>query len=395
MFLLPIGHLGGGPETVRLLAKFLDRGRYRVSVVCPESPVLQQLAEIPDITLYPLGFPTIPRPAVVRQIASLIRRERVDILHTHLFHGDLYGFLATRVAAVPTLLSTVQGINFHWEAEPLPRRYWWWLLSKGNRGIYRVFDGIATCSAAVKEAICARPGLKVRRDQIRVIHNSVDASRLRAASEVAVEGDERSTTTGPSPSTRLKRIIVVANFESFKDHPNLFQALRRLPSTLSVECLLVGDGPGRPAMEALATDLGVSERLRFTGFRHDVPALIRQSDLLVLPSLWEPFGIAIIEAMLLGVPVVACRAGGVPEILTHDVSGLLVEPGDSAALATAIELALTDSTRAHRLIGEARKVAEDRFQATQMVRAYDQWYDELSTRPAARHARHTEGAGTR
>ena len=382
MLLLSIGHLGGGPETVRLLAKYLDRTRYEISVVCPESATMKRLAEIPDVKRFTLPFPTTPRPGIVRQIASLIKSERVDILHTHLFHGDLYGFLATRLTPVPLLLSTVQGINFFWESESFPRRAQWWLASKAYRGIYRVFDGIATCSDAVRGAICARPGLKVGRDRVCVIHNSADMQEVQAAAARTPAPVRGLPDWSPS---RRKRLITVANFECFKGHRILLQALKRLSSDLSFECLLVGDGPERPAMEVMAANLGLSNRVRFLGYRDDVPSLLRQCDLFVLPSLWEPFGIAMVEAMVLGVPVVACCAGGVPEIITDGETGVLVTPGSPLALAEGICRVLSDQVFAARLAAQARKIAEGRFDARGMAGSYERWYRKLITKERRGH----------
>src|SRR5205809_5675925 len=113
MHLVPSGQLGGGEETVRLLAQFLDPSRFRVSVVCPESPLMESLAQIPGVARLTARFPKMPTPGAVSRIAALIERERPDIVHTHLFHGDLHGLLAVSFRRRPArLLATVQGVNF-------------------------------------------------------------------------------------------------------------------------------------------------------------------------------------------------------------------------------------------------------------------------------------------
>lgn len=374
MHVLPNGDLGGGQETVRHLARHLDPERFEVSVVCPDSPMMQRLASIPWVRRFSLQFPTIPGLRTVRRLAPLIRTERVDILHTHLFHGDLYGFLATRLVPVPVLVSTVQGINFFWEMEAFPRRARWWISSRFYRGIYRAFDGIVACSAAVRDAICSRPGLKVHRERVRVIHNSIDVHEtLEAAEKLA-------RPTGFSPGSRTsppKRLITVANFAPFKGHRVLLEALQQLSSEVLFEVLLVGDGPERPALEAMVKSLGLADRVRFLGYRDDVPALLRQCDIFVLPSLWEPFGIAVLEAMTFGVPVVACAAGGIPEIITDGETGTLVAPQDPTALAAGIRRALSDSFFPTQMIPRARKLVESQFDARGMAARYAGWYEEL------------------
>lgn len=375
MHVLPNGDLGGGQQTVCLLARHFDQRRFEISVVCPTSPTMEHLAGIPGIKLFSLPFPKVPGPRVVRRLASLIRVERPDIVHTHLFHGDLYGFLVTRLAPVNLLLSTIQGVNFRWEEEAFPRRARWWLSARVYRAIYHAFDGIASCSAAVREAICSRPGVKVRPDQVQVIYNSVDVGELAKA---AVQPLRRPLPPLPSGTfSPVKRLVTVANFAPFKGHRVLLHALRRLRENIPIQCLLVGAGPEGPLLETLVSTWGLNEQVAFLGAREDVPAILRECDLFVLPSLWEPFGIALVEAMALGVPVVASTAGGIPEIVSDGVNGVLVPAGDPGKLAAAILGILSDPVSAARIVAEARKTAESRFEARAMVAAYERWYETM------------------
>jgi glycosyltransferase involved in cell wall biosynthesis len=374
MLVLSSSDLGGGEETVRLLAKHLDRTRFEVSVVCPPGPIFQRMARVPDVRLHELSFPRVPSVRTVRRLAELIRLERVEILHTHLYHGDLYGFLASRLVPVPRLVSTIQAINFFWEVEAGTRRARWRAASLVYRGIYRAFDGLATCSAAVREAVCTRRGLKIHRDRVTVIHNSMDLEELKPNTE-----RKRATgsCSGVAGESRPKRLIAVANFGRYKGHRILLQAMAKLPTDPAVECWLVGDGPEKARMERLARDLGLMNRVRFLGYRQDVSALLHQCDLFVLPSLWEPFGIALVEAMVSGVPVLACRAGGVPEIVTDGETGLLVPPGDADALAAGLRRLLLDDALRGRLAAKAAPEATARFDARSMAERYQKWYDAI------------------
>ncbi len=365
--------LGGGEETVRLLAKHLDKGRFQVSVVCPPGPMFQRMAEIPDVRLYEVAFPTVPSIRTVGHLAELIRHERVEILHTHLYHGDLYGFLATRLAPVPRLVSTIQAINFYWEIEGGTRRLRWRAASLISRGIYRAFDGLVTCSAALREAVCTRRGLKIQRERVTVIHNSIDLEELKPH----IQGKPCSHAAGETGGLHPKRLIAVANFGKYKGHRVLLQAIAKLRSDSTLECWLVGDGPERGEMERLARALGLSDRVRFLGYRQDVPALLRQCDLFVLPSVWEPFGIALVEAMVLGMPVLACWAGGVPEIVRDGETGLLVPPGDADAMAAGLQRLLSDDALRARLAAKAAPDAAARFDARSMAERYQKSYEAI------------------
>lgn len=375
MYVVSAGYPGGGLHSVAWLARSLDRSRYEVSLVCPDSPTTERLASAAGIRRHPLEFSLCPRPGTIRRLARLINTEQVDILHTHLLLGDLYGALAMRLVRVPLLVSTIQGVNFFWEMEPWTRKAGGWVASRVYRGIYRAFDGIVAPSEAVKEAVCSRPGIRVMRDRVRMIHHGIDVAQLRHASQQPLDRDAWSAAAPADP-----RIVTVANFDPFKGHRVLLEALRRLRRDLPVQCLLIGEGPARPALEARSQAMGLGDTVRFLGCRDDVPAILRGADLFVFPSLWEPLGIAVLEAMALAKPVIACAAGGIPEIITDGDNGLLTPPGNPEALAEAIKRLLTDRPLAAALSRRGQETVERRFDVRQMASAHEQWYEALLAR---------------
>jgi glycosyltransferase involved in cell wall biosynthesis len=357
--------MGGGELTFRHLVDHLDTERFEVLVASPPWPALAETVTARGMTMVTLPLNHWPRTDVVRGIARLVRTWRPDIVHSHLLLADIYTALASRLARPCRLVSTVQGVNYRWELEGFPRRQRYWLFARGYRLVYRAFDALVACSAVVRDAVCAGPGARIRRDRIGVIHNAADIVRLRRDAAVLPRA-----TPGPRP-----RLITVANLDPVKGHDLLLRALVLLDD-VPFECLLVGDGPLRGTLEAQVRALGLTERVRFLGRRHDVPALVRGSDLFVFPSLWEGFGIAAVEAMALEVPVVAVARGAMPEIIEDGVTGLLA-PAEPAALAAAIRRGLTDETFRERAVPAALARAEA-FDARAMVRKYEGWYESLS-----------------
>jgi len=164
-------------------------------------------------------------------------------------------------------------------------------------------------------------------------------------------------------------VACVARLEPEKDVHTLLRAMAEVISKApEARCLVVGDGSEAVRLKHFASDLGVSANVVFTGYRQDVSSIVSAADVFVLPSLAEPFGLVLVEAMALGKPVIATRVGGPLEIVEDGVTGLLVPPADPAAMAEAIRALLADPER-RRAMGEAGRARfEAQFTAERMAR---------------------------
>jgi glycosyltransferase involved in cell wall biosynthesis len=151
-----------------------------------------------------------------------------------------------------------------------------------------------------------------------------------------------------------------------------------------VRLVFVGDGPLRVNLEALVFELGLSDRVHFTGQRADVARLLGAFDIFVLPSLREALPIAVIEAMAVRLPVVAGRIGGIPEVVEDGTTGCLVPPGDGAALAAVLERLVADPALVARLGAAGQARVQSQFTVEQMVRRVEHLYDELTRRKLRR-----------
>jgi glycosyltransferase involved in cell wall biosynthesis len=175
----------------------------------------------------------------------------------------------------------------------------------------------------------------------------------------------------------------VGNLYPVKGHRYLLEAVPRILETCpSAVFLVAGRGTCEEALREQARSLGIDTRVRFLGLRQDVPFLLAIGDVFVLPSLSEGLSIAILEAMAAGKPVVTTRVGGNPEVVVDGETGLLVEPADAQALASAITRVLTRPTEARRLGLNGLARMKSRFTTGAMVRAYEAIYDEVLKRPA-------------
>ena len=178
------------------------------------------------------------------------------------------------------------------------------------------------------------------------------------------------------PRTPLS-VLAVAHFIPEKGIEHLLRALAALPPA-TARLLLVGDGPEEPRLRRLTDELGLVDRVQFGGLRDDVAALLRGADVFVHPATWqEAFGWTIAEAMASGCAVIASSVGGIPELIEHDRSGLLVPPADPPALAEAIQRLAGDSGLRVTLGRNARRRAEERFGLRQSAAQHVGWFERV------------------
>jgi glycosyltransferase involved in cell wall biosynthesis len=201
--------------------------------------------------------------------------------------------------------------------------------------------------------------------KVRVVYGGVDPAPFDAVEAIDVGGVRRALGVGAAPL-----VGVFSRFHPWKGQHVVVEALARVPGAHAVFAgdALFGEQEYVEAVARRAGELRVSDRVHLLGFRPDVPRLMRAMDLVVHPSVGpEPFGRAIVEAMLAGRAVVATRAGGAPEILQHEVTGLLVAPGDPIGLADALAALLQDAPRREAMGRAGADSARRRFSLAGML----------------------------
>jgi glycogen(starch) synthase len=373
--------VGGMQEHTGSLTRGLER-RGVVQVVLtarpPTAPWLQRIA--PGATVVRVSLP-VRRP---RQLYSLpaaalapLLGRHADVVHVHLGE-DLailpLAALAARARRLPLVL-TVHCSPTHTLAvgdarSALLRTLGGWIERRGERRA----DATLVYTERLAGLIARDAGAGVR-----IVRRGVDRELFAGArAEPFPE-----LVGGP-------RVVFVGRLVRPKGPHTLVQAAARL-QTPGVRVLLVGDGPERSAIERTVRRLGMADRVHVTGFigHEQVPAVLRSADLLVLPSTYEELGTVLVEAQQVGLPVVASRVGGIPEVIDHGVNGLLVAPGDPAALADAIDAVLGDPELAARLGAAAARRAPlyDLERVEREVHAlYERLADTWSERHGARFA---------
>ncbi|HVZ19896.1 MAG TPA: glycosyltransferase [Vicinamibacterales bacterium] len=350
---------GGTERQMTELIARLDQSRFELHVACfrREGEWLPRVeAATRSITRFPLT--SFRSPASWREIlrfAGWCRTHRLAVVHACDFYANVFGLTGAALAAVPLRIGARRDILIPQRSSGQHR-----LQALSYRFAHRV---VANSQAAAAQVV--REG--VSPTAVMVIPNGIDLDRYR-----------------PAPARPRRRIITtVANLRAEKGHDVLIRAAalvaQRFPD---VAFQFAGDGPRRAALEAEVKARGLEGVVGFLGHREDVPNLLAQSDAFVLPSRTEAFPNGVLEAMAAGLPVIASRVGGIPEVIAHDRNGVLVPPGDDCALAEAVVDLLQDPARADRLARAARETIVGRYSFDRMVRAFERMYCARLSDPA-------------
>lgn len=296
----------------------------------------------------------------------LFRRERPVIVDLHLTKARVLGGVAARLAGVPVVLETFHGTLF----EGYYDRVRTTILVSIERLLARFMDGIIVVSESVAADLIARR--VVPRDRTYVIPLGLDLEQIGAKSapgklRAILAMDDRSPLVGV-----VARLVPIKGLRSFIEAAAIIAQAEP-----DARFVIIGDGPERPALERQAEALGLAARLTLLGWRRDVEDLYPEIDVVVLPSKNEGTPASLIEAMAAGRAVVATRAGGVPDVVTDEVDGLVVPVGDPPALATAILQLLRDPQRRRQLGEAARQTALLRFSINRLVVDMERLYQSL------------------
>lgn len=351
--------VGGAERFLLNLSEHLDRSRFELHVCCLNVvhgnklyPLFQQL----DLKLTVLGSRHLYDLPTAWAVAQYIRRHRIDIVHTHMLGPDVIGRLVGVLLRRP-VFSTLQNEPWDYDRKRIDAR---WLERLTAR-----YAPVQLIAVSDRIRTLFLKAWRIPEARISMIPNGVPMHELLAIPPVPPQA-----VTAGSPV-----IITVGRLSRQKAQHVLLaaaqQVLQQYPTT---RFLIVGQGKYEAALKHQAQALGITDSVTFTGVRLDVPALLAQSDLFVLSSLWEGLPLSAVEAMAAARPVVLTDVGGHRELVEDGVQGLIVPPGDVAALAEAMIRLLGDGQRRAAMGSAARRrVAHDfniQTVATQYAAAY-------------------------
>jgi glycosyltransferase involved in cell wall biosynthesis len=356
--------LGGAEVLAARIARRLS-GQYRMTFACLEElgPLGEQLrADGFEVQVF------ARRPGVdwrcARSLADLFHRERVDVVHAHQYGPFFYSALARHFGARMPIVLTEHGREF---PDNTSRTH-----HLANRLLLRRRDRVAGVGREVRRGLIDKEGFPARR--VEVIYNGIDLSPYE---DRGPDRDMVLRELGVVPGDLL--VAQVARLVTIKDHATAIRTIEQLTRSRRDVCLvLVGDGPEAGLIEAMIRERGLAGRVRMLGRRLDVPRLLRAADLALLTSVSEGIPLSLIEAMAAGLPVVATRVGGVPEVVEEGRTGLLAPAGDHEALAGLLLRLAGDPDLRARMGRAGRERARELFSEDRMVAEYEQIYRELA-----------------
>ncbi len=361
LFVITDLDVGGAEKCCVQLATGLDRSRWSPAVCSLSTP--GALAERLIMSGVPVHSLDARRgwhgPAAVARLARLIARTQPDVVHTILFHANVIGRLAARLAGVTNVVSSIRvaerRFRRHLVAETLTCRL--------SRRIICVSEAVARFTQRRSHVPTSR---------IEVVPNGVET-------DAAPTGRVTRETLGlPRDSVAA---IFVGRLDPQKGVDVLLRAVasakERVPA---LELLIVGAGPDRDSLVALARQLDIEARTHWLGFRADVPALLHAADLFVLPSRWEGMPNVVLEAMAAGLPVIATATEGTSEIVRHDETGALVPIDADDALAREIVRFATDQELRAASGRRGQHNVRQEFSVDKMIRRHEHIYESVLAR---------------
>jgi N-acetyl-alpha-D-glucosaminyl L-malate synthase BshA len=364
--------IGGSGIIATELGKVLASRGHRVHILSSDMPA--RFGEYqPGLFFHRVETPAYPlfrEPQYLLSLANKIvqvsRDEELEIVHAHyaIPHATA-GYLARQIlaagqrACVPKVITTLHGTDITLLGSD--RSY-----SETVAFCIEQSDGVTAVSESLKADTVRELGVK---HAIRVIPNFLDCTvhRRRDAHDLRKRLAQRGE----------KLLIHVSNFRPVKRVTTAVEIFAKVRGRLPARLLMVGDGPELGEASRLARALGVAADVEFLGEQDQVVQLLSASDVFLLPSAQESFGLAALEAMACEVPVVASRVGGLPEVIEHGVTGFLHGPDDLEGMAESAHRLLSDPELHRRAAAAARRVAHERYCDSKIVPEYEAYYEEI------------------
>lgn len=348
---------GGLEKVIACIAMGLDPEKFNLKVWClSKGGQIYDELEQKGVQIEILNMKSHRNPLFLLGLCLKFKTNKIDIVHTHGYTATTIGRLTAYLAGVKIIIAHIHSTYYNYTKKQLRIEKILSLFTKK----------IICCSGAVADFV--KETEKINPRKIQVIYNGIDVHKFEVVSSVKKQENKRFT------------IGCVASLVEHKGHKYLLEAAKEVLDALpdKVRFMLVGDGILKEQLEAQARSLGIAEHVSFMGNVTNIEALVGTFDISVLASCErEGLGIALIEAMAGGIPVIGTNIGGIPEIIENKKNGLLVKPHDSKSMAQSI-ITMCNNWDKTKIMGEnARVTVQKKFSKEVMLKAIAKLYLEL------------------
>lgn len=345
-----IGQLsyGGAEKLVLDLCRKIDRQRFSVLVISIGKPG-KLISEFDNagIPVFSVEKKFKGDWRVLNKIRRILSEEKPQVVHTHLFGGDFWGGRAALQCGVPIVISTKHDIMY----EGLLKNF---LVNK----IRRKFSRVIAISRAIEDRLKNKD--KISSEKISVIYNGIDMSKFFVPDAKIFQANE---------------IVFgsVGRLVPIKGHDRLIKAVKYLKRD-NWRLEILGDGPEKENLNNLIKQLNLEDKISLLGQITDVREYLHDFDVFVLPSLTEGLSLAVIEAAAAGKFIIASEVGGVPEIISHEQTGLLYSPNNIGELAEKIAWVFDHQDEARAMAQKLQQTVKDKFDINQIIKHYENLY---------------------
>lgn len=359
LHIIPNFATGGAERLVVNLLKAIDKEKFEVaacSLYAESNTAFEKQLEKYGIQIYYLGKHKGPDLRMIPRLYRLFNVFKPDVVHTHLS--------VQRYALIPLMLCRISA-RFHTVHSIAQKE----VDTPGKIVNWLAFHFGKVAPVSISQEV-ARTVEELYNMQTPIIYNGIPTKEFQRSDEIRStwrkkEGIEDSEVA----------LVHIGSFSPPKNHCLLVEAFERaIEERSDLKLFLVGDGKLRSDIERLVKKKDLNQNIRFLGLRQNIPELLATCDIFILSSDWEGFGLVIAEAMVAGRPVIATAVGGVPELVEDGVTGLLVPPKNTQALAEAILQLVGNSTLREEMGREGQRKALERFDINQIARQYEELY---------------------
>ena len=363
---------GGGERVFAQIINRLSDKKYKIIVACLPTGTFIEKIKGSEAQIKSFDMKNRFNLRVILQLSSLIRKERVDIVHSQGARADFFARIAAKLAGAPNVVSTVPMPVEGFDVNPIKKL----IYMAFNRFSECFVDRFIVVSDALEKMMIEKNGIETKR--VVKIYNGIETDEYcMSDEEIAYRRSsfrEKSDLGENVPVIGvIGRLVWQKGFKYFIETiPDVLKEFKE------ARFLLVGEGELEDELKVKSKKLKLEDKIIFTGFMSDIKNVLASIDILVIPSLREGLPVVLLEAMAMMKSIVATNIEGIMEILENGVSGLLVPPRDTEALAEAVIDLLKHQDKANQMGIAARRVVEERFGVETMVQKVKKVYEELA-----------------